>query len=315
MTEFRILLVGAAVLLSACGGGADDVLNGGGASAPQEAQPTCTQPPPFTAAADDEEPQLKTLAGRAAQRALSYEPGTSPGRIAARLGLAEPARSEAVDALAPTVDREARSCSRVVYPQFSGFTGTTAGFMVAVEQTVATPGEDPERVTRVLDVRLVLAGDGWKLDRLSSAGGAPPAERREPSTSERRVLEHPAITLTDSARWDIERGTVDEVLLDTLAEAAADTDLSVLVFSSGHPPNVWATDKTSAHTQGLAVDIWAVDGRPVASQREAGSPAYELAASFIAGGAAQLGSPWDLAEGAQSFTDTVHQDHLHLQQQ
>jgi hypothetical protein len=35
----------------------------------------------------------------------------------------------------------------------------------------------------------------------------------------------------------------------------------------------------------------------------------------VIAGAAQVGSPWILgAGGSQSFTDEVHEDHIHLQQ-
>ena len=100
-----------------------------------------------------------------------------------------------------------------------------------------------------------------------------------------------------------------------LADAAQRRRFAVAVFRGGHPENVWATDRPSAHSAGLAADIYAVDGRPVIAQREPGTPAYELAAELSAGGAYQLGSPWVFgAGGAQSFADAVHQDHIHVQQ-
>ena len=88
----------------------------------------------------------------------------------------------------------------------------------------------------------------------------------------------------------------------------------MLVIQSGHPVNVWATTRRSAHADGRAADIYAVDDELVSAQREVGSPAYELTGRLIAAGAAQVGSPWDFAVGVGSFTDPVHQDHIHLQQ-
>jgi hypothetical protein len=87
------------------------------------------------------------------------------------------------------------------------------------------------------------------------------------------------------------------------------------VLSSGHPPNVWASSKPSAHTSGLAADIYAVDGCLVARQRETGTPAYDLTRALVSGGAFQVGSPWALpGRGFRSFTDEVHLDQIHLQQ-
>lgn len=67
------------------------------------------------------------------------------------------------------------------------------------------------------------------------------------------------------------------------------------------------------HAERLPED--AVDGRLVARQREAGSPAHTLTRELISGGAFQVGSPWALPGlGFRSFTDEVHLDHIHLQQ-
>jgi hypothetical protein len=87
--------------------------------------------------------------------------------------------------------------------------------------------------------------------------------------------------------------------------------MSVLVLRSGHPRLVWGTARPSAHSVGQAADIHAVSGQLVIRQRAAGSPAYRVAAGFAASGAAQLGSPWVF--GRNSFTDSTHADHLHLQ--
>jgi len=58
-----------------------------------------------------------------------------------------------------------------------------------------------------------------------------------------------------------------------------------------------------------------VGGRLVVQQQREGSPAFQLAADLVAGSASQVGSPWILGTGApQSFTDAVHQDHIHVQQ-
>jgi hypothetical protein len=151
-------------------------------------------------------------------------------------------------------------------------------------------------------------------DRIGSVGGrAMPRPQDLPSAS-RRVLDNPRITLSDSARWDIYRGQVEEGLLTALDTLAERERISVSVLSSGHPREVWATSRPSAHGRGYAADIYAVGGRLVIRQREGGSAAHALAASLVTGGAAQVGSPWVLPPGgARSFSDDVHQDHIHVQ--
>ena len=80
-------------------------------------------------------------------------------------------------------------------------------------------------------------------------------------------------------------------------------------------PTIRPTARPSAHSEGLAADIYAIDGRFVITQRLTDSGAYEVASTLLANGATQLGSPWVLGPGgARSFTDAVHQDHIHVQQ-
>jgi hypothetical protein len=135
------------------------------------------------------------------------------------------------------------------------------------------------------------------------------------SAAARRVLDNPRIVLPDSARWDLYQDTIDPTLLTALANAANDHKLSIAVLRSGHPPNVWGTTRPSAHSAGFAADIYAVDGRPVISQRQLETAAYDLASQLFARGPSQLGSPWVFGSGGSlSFTDAVHQDHIHLQQ-
>jgi hypothetical protein len=134
------------------------------------------------------------------------------------------------------------------------------------------------------------------------------------SSRARRILENPRIALPDSARWDIYRRGIDERLLDVLDRLAEKRRISVSVLRSGHPRQVWATSRPSAHSRGYAADIYAVSGRLVVNQRDPGTPAHAMAATLVADGAAQVGSPWVLSPGgSRSFSDEVHQDHVHLQ--
>lgn len=322
MRRLPVLAAAAAVAVALAGCGADDADQDAAEGASPERPPATTEQvsaarpevEPFDPDAAEEYANGKRLAGRIAQDALTYRRGASAREVAAALPAGTVSERELARVLRPAVDPEMRSSAEVVYPQLSGVSGTSLGAMVVVRQTLEDADGRRASVTRVLDVRLRRSGGPWALDRIAAVGGAPAERPGSLPEAAERVLDHPNIELPDSARWDIYRGEVDASLLSALARAADDHELSVAVLKSGHPPNVWATDRPSAHSRGFAADIYAVDGRLVIRQRRNGSAAYELAQSLFAGGARQLGSPWSFGGGARSFSDAVHQDHIHVQQ-
>ena len=316
--RLRCLAVGLSVLTSACGGG------GGGADRPDrpDRAPRVQAPPadpPRVAAyepsSSEEFPNAKRIAGRIAQRALTFSRGERPADIAASAILTRADTRPLARELARVVERGRRSWAEVIYVQLAGVTDTSFGAMVVLRQRTEDAGGDRREVTRVVDVRLRRAGGPWRFDRVGSLGGRPVSRPDTLSAAARRAIDHPSIWMSDSSRWDIYRGRVDDRLLRRLAEVAGRWPISIAVLGTGHPPQVWNTERVSAHTRGAAADIFAVAGRSVIRQREQGSPAYRLAAELVAGGAAQVGSPWVLGPGGRrSFTDAVHQDHIHVQQ-
>ena len=256
----------------------------------------------------------KRLAGRVAQALATYDRGTTPAKLVAALDGAR-GKARLTRIVAPMVEPDKRSAGQVVYVQLSGVTTSSLGGMVVVRQHLEDRAGRRTRVTRVIDVRLRRDGGPWRLERIGSVGGSPvkrPADLPEAAV---RVVDHPNITLPDTARWDIYRGWVDGSLLRRLADVADERRISIAVLRTGHPPSVWGTRRASAHRAGNAADIYAVSGRLVVRQRAVGSSAYRLARRLIADGARQVGSPWILPPGGRrSFTDEVHQDHIHLQQ-
>ena len=305
-----VLTVAATLVLGAagCGGGADEDRAGPQRRAADET--TKPKPPPYRPRPAEAYPNGKRIAAAAALRTVTYPRGSSPADVARGIGRSRVGRRALAAAVAPAVDSESASTAEIVYPQLSGVTPTSLGAMVIVRQTLEAEDGETRSHERVIDVRLALAGGRWVLDRIGDVGGGE-AERPESlSTAAERLLADDGIDLSDSARWDIYRGGVDDGLLRALADAGRRFDFAVGILDSGHPPNVWATPRRSAHSVGYAADIHEVDGRLVIDQREAGSPAHKLAAA-LAPTAAQLGSPWVFGVG--TFTDDVHQDHLHLQ--
>jgi hypothetical protein len=173
----------------------------------------------------------------------------------------------------------------------------------------------PRLVVRTMDIRLQRTDGPWSLDRVASVGGVAVERPANLSTAARRVLVHPNIELPDTARWDIYRGGIDAGLLRALADAADRWPLAITVLRTGHPTNVWATGRRSAHTTGRAADIYAVGGKLVVAQRTVDGLAKGLVTALLDGGAAQVGSPWVLPPGGmRSFSDVVHWDHIHVQQ-
>ena len=196
--------------------------------------------------------------------------------------------------------------------RLGGLTSTDASVMVVLRQRVLAGGA-ARAVTRTVDVRLTRDASGWLVREVASMGGDP-VEPVAPSAAAQAVLANQAIELPDSARWDVEAGRIDDRVLQVLVGLAGKHTVAVTVLATGHPHNVFASESVSNHTAGRGVDIWAVDSVPVVSQRDPSGALRALVAELLADGVTELGSPWDLdgpGVGA-SFTNTVHQDHLHL---
>ena len=316
--------LGALLLLAGCGGDGDGDGDGAQRKAVTSAKtpaPVATparvewpEPDRYDPDAAEEYPNGKRLAARAAATALTYPRGATAPAIARRLGASGGQRRELAAAVEDAVVPGMESTARVVYPQLAGVTSTSLGAMVVVRQRLRGADGQARTLTRVVDVRLRRDGGPWRLEEIGSVGGRPVPRPADLSAAARRVLDNPRITLSDSARWDIYRGSIDEGLLAALDDAAGRQSISVSVLRSGHPREVWQTSRPSAHSQGYAADVYAVGGRLVIRQREPGSPAHALTAALVAGGAAQVGSPWILPPGgSRSFSDDVHQDHVHVQ--
>ena len=272
-------------------------------------------------------PEAKRVAGRFAEALLTYEGVRRPRQLLRGVlrGVDESFEVSAVeDRLEQLLVRGATSRGEVVYPQLGGLTvgsGTDrASVMVVIAQHLSGGG-GRKTITRTLDVRVVRRGGRWRVEDLADAGGRPVERPVEdlPRLS-RLVLTDARIVMADSARWDIMAGSIDERLLETMVDLAGVAPYSVAVLKSGHPRNVFGTDKISGHTLGRGMDIWRVTGQPVVLQRsstESDAHAFTTAAlkDFDV---PELGSPWDLdgppEEGKlkPSFTDAVHADHIHV---
>ena len=280
-----------------------------------EEAPSPEPPPveaPFALSEAEVYPNAKRLAADVAQALTTYDPDQSVEEVVAGLdAVVDPDRlaEQARDLHEPG----AWSRGRVIYPQLGGVTADRVSVMVTTEQRIGDAAEE-RRETRTLDVRLRLREGAWVVESLASDGGGPLPQLDDLPDEARAVLEDPRIELPDSARWDIIAGEVSPQLLRLMARAAVQTPYGVVVLSTGHPFEVFGTDRQSFHTKGRAVDIYRVGDRLVIDDREEGSATYRFLEWFYdQPEVSQVGAPWALdGYGGRSFTDVVHQDHLHV---
>jgi hypothetical protein len=286
------------------------------ASAPSTVATTDSTPPPlgsrYLVSATEAAPEAKQLAADIAYTLTNYE---ATDDFTARLqGLNSLSGIDLLaEASTPLTYRGSWSRGEVIYPQMGGLKNGRASVMVVTRQTVGTGSDVEFSVVRTLDVRLTLGDSGWMFDSLASAGGS--FEDLEGLAAADSVANDPRIEMPDSARLDILAGRVSPLLLSLMADLAEQTPYEVAVLVTGHPHNVFETDRQSDHTVGRAVDIVRIGDRMVIDDRGPDSAAFALAQwLYSRPDVAQVGSPWDLdgPESRRSFSDEVHQDHIHV---
>ncbi|MBW3621136.1 MAG: hypothetical protein KY461_12900 [Actinobacteria bacterium] len=258
-------------------------------------------------------PEAKQLATRIVEALTTYDAGEADD-VLERV-VPDAALREATAAVAaPLLHHDRWSRGRVLYPQLGGYRQDAASVMVVVEQRSARPAGDTATTTRTVDIRLRRVDGRWRFAALPSIGGDPVARPDDLPPEAITVLDDPRIHLPDSSRWDIHAGLVDRDLLRVMAGIAERTSYVVVTITSGHPHHVFGTDRLSDHTDGRAVDIALLGDAPVVEDRAEGSAAHALVRwLWQHPDVRQIGSPWALdGYGGRSFTDLVHQDHLHV---
>lgn len=132
------------------------------------------------------------------------------------------------------------------------------------------------------------------------------------------LLSNPRLTIYEAGRRDIAEGRIDARVLLFLQLASEHWTLAVSSLQSGHSRCVGGRTyegcDISNHWYGRAVDIYLVNARPVTSA-SAAAKALVLWAVKIDGVLQpyEIGHPWPrLAEIRRSFSDTDHEDHVHV---
>lgn len=262
---------------------------------------------PAHLSAQETHPAIKLVANRVALALATYSANESSEDLAARLPADLAAYAEALHV------PESWSSGRIIYPQLGGLLPDSASVMVVLEQTIGS-ADGVRRQIRTLNVEVRRHRGQWRFERLVSSGGTPVLPATGLSAAALAVLSDPRIELPDSARWDIAAGRVDPTLLAVMIRLADRVPYGVTAFSTGHSWEIFGTPRQSDHSRGLAVDIYRIGDRQVIDDRGHGSITEGIVSwLYEQPEVARMGSPWALdGFGGRSFTNALHQDHLHI---
>ena len=171
----------------------------------------------------------------------------------------------------------------------------------------------PQRLEQAI---LAYNHAGWYVDKVMAQAqryAAAPA-LTVGSADAAALVANPRLTLTENARYDLERGAVDARVVGILELILQSYTVTVSVFSTGHSTYVHGTQKVSNHIAGRAVDIAALNGEPVTRN----SSNARAVVAWLATGQGplrpdELGSPFSEFESLPGvFSDADHQDHIHI---
>ena len=265
---------------------------------------------PWVPSTYDVAPGVKTSAVRLVETAATWESGDAGPDNASRRLVAAGYDGDLVDDLLPVLGEGDAAVAQVVVAQYGGILTDSASVLVVVDQWVRTEGGQIRAGGTTLDVRLVAAEPHWNVTTVRPA--RPGQDVHDLSRPARRLLASERVVLPHAAEADVRSGQISDSVLSALMSLSRLHRLDVSILRSGHPLRVFGTDRTSNHTEGLAVDIWALDGRAIIDSGDSPSVADFMRAASEAG-AYQVGGPRDL-DGADAlyFSDDTHQDHLHL---
>ncbi|HTY71805.1 MAG TPA: hypothetical protein VMI11_05200 [Actinomycetes bacterium] len=263
---------------------------------------------PWTARIGEVHPAVKHRATALVQAVAAWPEGQG-GMAAARRRVAALGMDPSLaDACAPLVGSEPAAACQVVDAQYGGILATSSSVLVVVDQWRRHADGTVHAGGTTLDIRLVEASPRWRVVDVFPAHPAPAT--RTPASNARAVLSSSRIHLPHAAHADVMSGTIHASVLDTLLALADRYVVDVSIVRSGHPYYVFGTRRRSDHPRGRAVDVWALDGRPLVEPVN-----HPLAVAgmrlAVAHGAYNVGGPVLLA-GPQYFSDQTHQDHIHL---
>jgi hypothetical protein len=198
--------------------------------------------------------------------------------------------------------------ARIRDAQYGGILSRSASVLVVVDTWREHSDGTVTAGGFTVDIRLVKAAPQWRVVDVFPA--KPHTRATQLNAVARRILASDRIRLPASARADVAGGQIHDSVLHGLEALAASYMLDVSVLQSGHPQFVFGTTRLSDHPRGRAVDIWALNGRPLLLAGNHGI-AKRAMRQAVTLGAYNVGGPIRLS-GSPYFSDATHHDHIHL---
>ncbi|WP_406134917.1 hypothetical protein [Streptomyces sp. NBC_01089] len=312
----RSVLFGAAALALTASGCSGTATRGAQPPAPAaSASPSAATLPHTTAwrpNAADVDPAVKLRAVQLIEALGTWRPG-GEGAAKARarvtaLGL--PARL--ADQAGPLLSGADEAALQVIDAQYGGILADSASVLVVCRQWTRTGGGKVTAGGTTVDVRLSQARPRWSVTALHPA--APGRASSTLSATARKILADRRISLPPASAADIRSGAVHPSALSALLRLAGTYRIDVSVVRSGHPLDVFGTDRPSDHPLGRAFDVWRINGHPVVATSTPRSLIESFMRAAAAAGSYNVGGPVQLGGGAttnQFFSDATHHDHVH----
>ena len=195
----------------------------------------------------------------------------------------------------------------VIDAQYGGILGDSASVLVPCRVYTISGGRVVTGGTTV-DVRLSRTRGSWRVTSTHPAQPGPAATRL--SAAARQVLASDRIALPPASAADIRSGQVHDSVLTTMLQLAETYRIGVSVIRSGHPLNVFGTNRPSDHPRGRAFDTWQIDGHAVVAPTTSRSLITSYMWATEALGSYNVGGPYQLS-GSAFFSDQTHHDHVH----
>jgi hypothetical protein len=195
----------------------------------------------------------------------------------------------------------------VIDAQYGGLLDGTASVLVPCRTYSVANGKLVTAGTTV-DVRLIRSGRTWRVTSQHPAQPGPPTTRL--STAARRVLASDRIILPPASAADVRSGTIHDTVLTAMLTLSETYRIGISVLRSGHPLNVFGTNRPSDHPRGRAFDTWQINGRAVVDPDTPRALITNYMRAAAGTGSYNVGGPYQL-NGATYFSDRTHHDHVH----
>ena len=281
------LALGAGAVLTACSG------SSGGSAGPTRSSTT-------TSSSTGSPSSSPVSSGPVLPAAARWQPS--------RNDISPAAKVAAVQRIETLGDRPGSSVVTVIDAQYGGIL-TDAASVLVVTRSLRVTGGDVVEGGRTYDVRLVRGATGWRVTAIHPSH--PGAASTSPGAAARAVLDSATIDLPPAARADVLSGQVHDSVLHAMLTLSRSFHLGISVVRSGHPIDVFGTNRPSDHPLGRAFDTWRIDGHAVVDPSTPRRLVTRYMEAAAGAGSYNVGGPYLLGSAPQWFSDDTHHDHVH----